>query len=226
MKLKSFRHIKKLSSYLDGKVSNSEKRQIADNLAKDQQSQEIFNHLRQVKFLLKKTPKLKVPRNFQLTKKMVGMKPPIPRSVPIFRMASVTAALVLMVSFAISDIFPTIIGPKSSAVTLMAQQGELPAYGVGGGDSAAESQVGEPALAPEIDGTNEIIPSAASDGEISRNPEASQLENAEPKTITQDQAGKRFGLDPLQIGLLISSLLFITIAISIRQYGVFKWRKR
>ena len=65
---------------------------------------------------------------------MVGMKPPIPRSVPVFRMASVTAALVLVVSFAISDVLPTVIGPKSASVAIMSQRGEVTAYGVGGGE--------------------------------------------------------------------------------------------
>ena len=204
MKFKSFRHIKKISSYLDGKVSNSEKRQIADNISKDQQSQEIFNQLEQVKFLLSKTPKLKVPRNFQLTEKMVGMKPPIPRSVPIFRMASVAAALVLMVSFAISDILPAIIGPKSSAVTLMAQQGGVAAYGVGGGDSAAESPVGEPALAPEIDGTNELSRDTSPDGDSLSLPEAQQVENVDPKALTPYQEKPSFGLNPIQLSLMFS----------------------
>ena len=74
MKFKSFRKIINLSSYLDKKLSPSQIAKIDEELKKDQQSQEILTQMQQVKFLLKKAPVHKVPKNFILSPKMVGMK--------------------------------------------------------------------------------------------------------------------------------------------------------
>ncbi|MFC2064579.1 hypothetical protein ACFLXB_05750 [Chloroflexota bacterium] len=226
MKFTSFRHIIKLSSYLDGKVSNSEEKRIKDAVSENQDSQEVLNLLQQVKTLLKKTPQRKVSRNFLVTEKMVGMKPPIPRSVPVFRMASVTAALVLVVSFTISDVLPTIVGPKAASVALMSQRGEVTAYGVGGGNPDTAPQSAESPLAPEFIGNDEVVPNTESGGPAANMPESLQAENPVAKIDTLDQEEPRFGLDSIQLGILAIAISLLGLAVGIRQYGIIKWRKR
>ena len=246
MKIKSFRNIINLSLYLDGELSPSKKVKVEEEIYKDQQSQEILNLMQQVKFLLKSTPKRKIPKNFLLTPEMVGMKPPVPRSVPIFRMASVAAALVFVFSFAITNVYPSLIAPRLSSNSLMAQgmggggggcgyddPADCPpqvegaqAFGIGGGAPETEAPMAAAATAPSIDNSTESIPEATPDGGNLRMTEPAPDEGIQPKTGSEDQTKQLFELNSIQLGSIGVSVFLILIVILIRQYGTFKWRKR
>ena len=245
MKIKSFRNIINLSLYLDGDLSPSKKVKVEEEINKDQQSQEILNLMQQVKFLLKSTPKRKIPKNFLLTPEMVGMKPPVPHSVPIFRMASVAAALVFVFSFAITNVYPSLIAPKLSSNTLMAQgmggggggcgyddPADCPpqvegaqAFGVGGGAPETEVPMAA-ATAPSIDNSTESIPEETPDGSNLRMTEPVPDEGIQPKIGSENLPRQLFELNSIQLVSIGVSVFLILIVIIIRQYGTFKWRKR
>lgn len=246
MKFKSFRKIINLSSYLDKKLSPSQIAKIDEELKKDQQSQEILTQMQQVKFLLKKAPVHKVPKNFILSPKMVGMKPPVSQPVRFFRMASVTAALVFIFSFAVTNVYPSAIAPMLSANVPMAygiggggggcgydnpadcppEPESAQANGLGGGPAATEAPLMSAQLAPGVDNGTEIPPESPTEGDTLRATEPSTIENPAPKVGNQDQPNQLFQLNTFQLILIGISVLLIVLVIIIRQYRTIKWRKR
>ena len=83
--MKNFREIEQLSSYLDGQLSSSESKRLEARIASDPELASAFNDLRAARGILRKLPARKAPRNFTLTRQMVGLKPPLPRSYSFFR---------------------------------------------------------------------------------------------------------------------------------------------
>lgn len=135
----SFHDVEKLSTYLDSQLSKAACARLESRLESEPQLQAILKELKQARSVIKKTPSQHVPRNFYLTPKMVGMRPPLPRSVPVFRFASVTAAVILFFSFAVNFINPIIAAQINNPI----------AFGVGGGcDSSIPGECGDLAEAP------------------------------------------------------------------------------
>jgi hypothetical protein len=133
----SFRDIEKLSAYLDGELKPSEIAALESRLATSPDLREAMTELRQARNVLGQLPQRRAPRNFTLTPKMVGLKPPLPRTYPVFRFASVVATLLLFLSFATNFIAPRITTQMASAP-----------YGIGG-RGASEFEAEEPAMALE-----------------------------------------------------------------------------
>lgn len=128
--MKHFREIEKLSAYLDGQLNESEAAQVEARLQSDPELDSILNNLRATRSLLRKLPARKAPRNFTLTRKMVGLKPPLPRTYPLLRLATTFAALLFLLSFSVNALSPYV---SFSA--------PAPAFGFGGGggsDAAAQ----------------------------------------------------------------------------------------
>ncbi|MFC2028435.1 hypothetical protein ACFLTX_00740 [Chloroflexota bacterium] len=244
MKSKSFRNVIKLSSLIDGDLSTADSAKMVEYIKNDQESQDILDLLTQAKHILKNTPKHRSPRNFQLSPKMVGLKPPIPRSVPIFRMASAATALVLVISFAIMNVFPAVIGERMSADAYPAQfagkgggcgydnpadcpppMEAAPEYGIGGGEPILETPESAMALAPETDANNLASPNESPDGDTLRTME-SPTENLEMKSSPPEPSKPFFSLNTVQWGLLLLTLTMISAGIFIRQIRIFTWRKR
>ncbi|HKJ37989.1 MAG TPA: hypothetical protein VJ972_04390 [Anaerolineales bacterium] len=130
-----------LSAYLDGELKPSDSTKLEARLKTDPELASVLNDIRATRALLRKLPSRKAPRNFTLTRKMVGQNPPLPRTYPIFRLATVVATLLFFFTIGIN-----------SFGTQMASQNT--AFGIGGsgggGDSeslAADSQVMESAPA-------------------------------------------------------------------------------
>jgi hypothetical protein len=91
-----------------------------------------LKELRQTRGLLRQLPQRRAPRNFTLTPKMVGQKPPLPRTYPAFRFASVLATLLFFFTFATNFIAPRLVRTAAP----------LAAYGMGGGgDGAPEAEL-------------------------------------------------------------------------------------
>ena len=134
------RDVEQLSSYLDGGLSPSDSARLKTRLASDPALASTLDALRESRTLLRRLPKRRAPRNFLLTPKMVGQKPPLPRSYPVFRFATALATLLFGLSFL--QFRPISLGASAPAPA---------AYGIGGGadTSATEAPVLEMAVATE-----------------------------------------------------------------------------
>jgi anti-sigma factor RsiW len=93
----SFRDVEQLSAYLDGQLSEAEISRLESRLKSDTTLAATLADLRQARSILHRTPKRRSPRNFTLTPKMAGIKPPVPRSVPALGWASAAAMVVFVV---------------------------------------------------------------------------------------------------------------------------------
>jgi anti-sigma factor RsiW len=124
----NFRDVELLSAYLDGQLSQAESARLEARLKTDPQLRTVFDDLSQSRALLRKLPARRAPRNFTLTPRMAGIKPPIPRAFPVFRLASALAAILFFFSFAVNLTVPVFSGMHAAA--------PMPAYGIGGGGGA------------------------------------------------------------------------------------------
>lgn len=144
--MKNFREIELLSSYLDGQLNASESKRLENRIAADPELASVLKDLRDTRGILRKLPARKAPRNFTLTRQMVGLKPPLPRAYPVFRFSTAFATILLVLTFAANSIVPRI-GMGAAA----------PAYGYGmggggGGDGTTmqEAATEAPAAAAEM----------------------------------------------------------------------------
>ena len=135
----NFRDVELLSTYLDGQLNPSDSARLESRLKTDLELATVMDDLRVARGLLRQLPSRRAPRNFTLTPKMVGVKPPLPRAYPIFRFASVFAALLFFLSYATN-----LVAPRLSAAS--APYG----YGVGGGGGCSEEEPCEAAPALEM----------------------------------------------------------------------------
>jgi len=235
------RDIEKLSAYLDGELKSSESTRLEARLKTDPELASVINDLRTTRTLLRKLPSRKAPRNFTLTRKMVGQNPPLPRTYPIFRLATVVATLLFFFSIGIN-----------SFGTQMASQ-NLAYYGIGGGSGgggdseslqadapAMESAVEEPAAPPPAaaaateDPVMTEEPAASSDvyastpaadqptDEASRIEEAQVPKNAEPELI---QETSPLVSSTWQIGLVAIAGLSALLMGLMRRLSAQRWKK-
>lgn len=123
--MKNFRDIEQLSSYLDGQLSPSESTRLESRIASDPELASAFNDIRAARGILRKLPARKAPRNFTLTRQMVGLKPPLPRSYSFFRFSTAFATVLLVLTFAANALSQL---PLGGSVSRM--------YGMGGGPVA------------------------------------------------------------------------------------------
>lgn len=161
--MKNFRDIEQLSAYLDGQLSPSDSARMESRIKSDAELASAFNDLRAARGILRKLPARKAPRNFTLTRQMVGLKPPMPRSYSFFRFSTAFATFLLMLTFATN-----LIAPRLTVVPAAFPLG----IGSGGGcDPCFES---EPAYANEAPAATEAPAAAAA--------EAPPLELSAPAT--------------------------------------------
>ena len=92
----SFRDVEQLSASLDGQLSQAEKTRLEARSQLDPALAATLADLRQARAILRRTPKRRLPRNFTLTSKMAGIRPPVPRAVPMFSWASAVAMLLFV----------------------------------------------------------------------------------------------------------------------------------
>jgi hypothetical protein len=121
------RDLELLSAYLDGELKPADSTRLESRLKTDPELVSALNDLRATRTLLRRLPSRKAPRNFTLTRKMVGQNPPLPRTYPIFRLATAVATLLLFFSFGVNFVG-----------TQMASQ--VP-FGMGGGGGAADTEL-------------------------------------------------------------------------------------
>jgi hypothetical protein len=96
MKTMTLHDIERLSAFLDGQLPQAEKTRLESRLKSDPELAAALDELRQTRAILRRTPKRRLPRNFTLTPKMTGLRPPVPRLVPAFSWASAVAMLLFI----------------------------------------------------------------------------------------------------------------------------------
>lgn len=242
-KTPSFRDVENLSAYLDGQLKPSERARLESRIKSDPQLASILNDLRQTRSLLRQLPQRRAPRNFTLTPKMVGHKPPLPRSYPAFRFATVLATLLLFFTFATNFMAPRLVQTASPL-----------AYGMGGGgepemaleattQEAAQPELAlpapqEPAIEEPAAPASTLMPPAAGDStrieptiEPSEKNGVQEAPSGEPfaQQIPEDaqarSAAPLFSA-PVQIILAGIAILSALVAFTLRYTAIRKWRAR
>lgn len=89
----SSRDLELLSAYLDGQLSQSDRSRLEIRIHSDPTFASALEELRQTRALLHRIPHRRAPRNFTLTPRMAGIRPPVPRLVPVLSWASAVAML-------------------------------------------------------------------------------------------------------------------------------------
>src|SRR5262245_54240956 len=100
------RDIELLSAYLDGQLKPSDSARLESRLKTDPELVSVMDDLRAARNLLRKLPQRRAPRNFTLTRQMVGQNPPMPRAYPFFRFATALATLLLFFTFGLNFLAP------------------------------------------------------------------------------------------------------------------------
>ena len=250
----SFQDIRKLSAYLDKRLSKSAQARLEARIVSQPELQEILLEMRQARTLLGHTPLLRVPRNFTLTPKMVGMRPPVPRSVPVFRMASVTAAILLFISFTFNYLAPFASTPNMATAPELSQSGggcgyedpadcgdvtmEVIPFGIGGGspETATPEEAAVMAIAPKAmdTTTSKATPKTTPEGSqrVIKQP-LQDANNTFPDLPALDtplseksQSQTQPLLNSFQVVLILFVLVFGSSAFLIRQINIQRWRKR
>jgi len=141
------RDLELLSTYLDGELKPSESARLESRLKTDPQLASVLTDLRATRSLLRKLPARRAPRNFTLTRKMVGQNPPLPRAYPVFRFATALATLLFVFSFGLNSFSRTAQSTR---------------FGMGGGGSNEDTAQPFSAAAPAAtQAPAEQAPSAA-----------------------------------------------------------------
>ncbi len=130
--MKNFREIEQLSAYLDGELNSSESARLESRIKSDPELDSILSDLRSTRSLLKKLPARKAPRNFTLTRKMVGLNPPLPRTYSFFRLATTFATILFILTFSATALSPYFSFGGAAAPVF--------GYGSGGGGDASSME--------------------------------------------------------------------------------------
>src|SRR5688572_25536318 len=234
--MKNFNEIEQLSAYLDGQLNESESKRLKTRLESDPELDSVLRDLSSARNILRKLPARKSPRNFTLTRKMVGLKPPLPRTYPLFRLATVFATLLFVLSFSVNALSPYL---SFTAPTTFG-------FGYGGGGGGAED--GAPAAAQEAPATEEAMMEAATEaateapaevpplatatmGIEQSTPDESATKQSEPDTFAQDSAGGLENQTPVRNEApipfsWITAFLLISIVSALAMYFVNQSAKR
>ena len=161
----STRDLEQLSAYLDGQLKPSESARIESRLQMEPELATVLKELRQTRAILRQIPQRRAPRNFTFTPKMVGSKPPMPRTYPIFRFASTLATVLLFVTIATNFIVPRFSG-KAEPFLFTRNDVEAPAEAMAEAESMEAAATEAPMAAPEAMAT-EAMALAGAQGQAS-----------------------------------------------------------
>ena len=221
-----FRDIEKLSAYLDGQLSQSDSAHLESRIESDRELASALNDLRFTRGILRKLPARKAPRNFMLTRKMVGLKPPLPRTYSFFRFSSAFATLLLVLTFAFNAVVPRIAFGSMAAAPLVGSGGGFTACG-GGGPAAHDPNLMQESYAAATEApAADIQPMAPMPTEMPL-PEDSTRKEPEANPAPQEQPQAQS--EPLgipfewQITLLVIGLISMVAMFLIGQSARRKW---
>lgn len=231
--MKNFRDIEQLSEYIDGQLNESESKRLKARLESDRELDSVLTDLSFARRLLRLLPKRKSPKNFTLTRQMVGLKPPLPKTYPLFRLATVFATVLFVFSFSVNALTPF--------VSFSAPQF---AFGMGGGGGAPaaaeqaateESMMFESAPVPEAAATEAPADALPQSTETARTTEETPTpKETEPETFNQDSVEGLENQPTVTSEAVFSSTLIFTFLLvsiigaismfAIRQNAKRKWQ--
>ena len=204
----TFQDIEQLSAFLDGQLSRVDTVRLESRLASDRDLVAALADLRLSRNILRRTPQRRAPRNFTLTAKMAGIRPPLPRFVPALNWASAVATL-----FFVFTLGSNLLGRMSfgAAAPMMAAAPAGMESGVGYGGGPADTTSQEPMIAE-----NAVGPTAAPADDTLKVPQATPLPETRlmpsDTTLTR-QTGTANPWPSIWLGLTI---LLIVLAFLIR----------
>jgi hypothetical protein len=153
-----FRDLKDLSASLDGQVSRARQARLGARLRHETGLAAELESLRQVRDLLRQTPRRHARRRFLLTPRMAGIKPPVPRLVPAFSWASAVALLFFIFTLGGSMLSRFTFGASAPMAAAEPQ-------GIGGGPgreevmaTAPDVEAGDSALTPTPETLTMMVP--------------------------------------------------------------------
>ena len=132
----SFRDVEQLSASLDGQLSQAEKTRLEARIQLDPALAATLADLRQARAILRRTPKRRLPRNFTLTPKMAGIRPPVPPLVPVFSWASAVAMLLFVFTLGTNLLGRLSFGAAAPLMAAAPITNE--GYGLGGGQASTQ----------------------------------------------------------------------------------------
>ncbi len=182
----SFHDVEKLSAYLDGQLKSSEIARLESRLQTDPELASVLKDLRQARGILRQLPQRRAPRNFTLTPKMVGQKPPLPRTYPVFRFATVLATLLLFFTFATNFMAPRLTRTAAPFAYGMGGYG-----GGGGGEPESTMEAAPEAAAPALQApvATEAPAEAPAPAPTLMVPSANDSVRAEPTLQASEKSG-------------------------------------
>lgn len=143
----TFRDIEKLSAYLDGQLSGAEKTRLESRLTSDRELASALTSLAQTRSILRRTPKRRSPRNFTLTPRMAGIRPPVPRAVPALSWASAVATILFVCTLGVNLLGQLSFGAAAPRAVESAPQGMGGGYG-GGAPEGTQAPSAENTVMP------------------------------------------------------------------------------
>lgn len=153
MRTPSWRDVELLSAYLDGRLSSRQQARLEARLERQVVLRQTLEGLRQTRALLRRVPPRRAPRNFTLTPRLIGLRPPLPRLVPALRWATLTALLLFFVSLTAPYLMPLVSAPKTApaapvmeAATSAPESLAAPAPAESPDDLALATATSEPSL--------------------------------------------------------------------------------
>lgn len=213
--MKNFSDIEQLSAYLDGQLSEPESKRLETRLESDAELASALSDLRAARDILRKLPKRKAPRNFTLTRQMAGLKPPLPKTYPIFRFAAAFATLLLFTTFALN----LLALPLSAATDTASFAG-----GYGGAEDPAMQAAPMEEAAPEA----MELPHQTFTDEQDAARETERADMAEKETAKADEQPQAPREAPIpwtwQAALLILAALSGLTMWAMRRAAARKWR--
>ncbi len=246
--MNGFRDIEQLSAYLDGQLSPSDSARLESRLKSDPELASAYNDIRSARGILRKLPLRKAPRNFTLTRKMVGLKPPLPRTYPTFRFATAFATFLFAMTVAVNTLAPRInFGTGVPVAYGMGSGGGGCTGGCGGGPDTTFQQAPFSGAAPateaplatteasalEAPAAAEMVPAPTNDANMSADtanaeritetPTAKEpvVESQQQPTVQKEAVKVPF---EWQAGLLIFSLLGVIVLYVMNQSARRKWQ--
>ena len=228
----SDRDLERISASLDGQLSPEEAARLEQRLAADPQLRQTRDELLRTRSLLRRAPVRRAPRNFTLTPRMAGLRPPQPRLVPVFSWASAAAVLALLVTFA-APLVGQFSSSSMAAAPLAAPLAAPAATLAPVADNSAATGLGSAAATqpPVLTGTQPpVLAGTQPPAETETGPQimlmsVPQAATAEPTAPSlgqpngprqAKQAPVAFPFSPLQVALFIAALLLATAALVLR----------
>ena len=168
----SSRDLEQLSAYLDGQLSRSDQTRLESRIHSDPAFASALEQLRQTRALLRRTPHRRAPRNFTLTPRMAGIRPPVPRLVPVLSWASAVAALFFIFTLGAGLVGQLSFGAAatSAAAPMVYGAGPLAAATVAPVIMAAPATAAPATMAPVVAAPAPLAPATAVPTSGSSNP--------------------------------------------------------